>query len=121
MASELKILDPASNPFPKEPAYDVPSAPFKIFQIAEYGSIILITFMPAGKPVFNRNIYAYNNSGDLLWIIESPSLNPKVEDPYIYLAWNKENQCIRVERFGGSRWRLDIETGKVEFMEISER
>lgn len=119
--ANIKLLDPTQNPFPGRSSFEKPKAPHTIFQIAEFGPVILITFMPRGKPGFNNNVYAYDKSGDLLWIVSSPSLDPTIEDPYIYLAWSDERQCLLLTSWSGSYWDLDANTGHVKYLGSNQR
>ena len=121
MGTEFNILNPGQNPFTGQRSYEVPNQPHKIYQIAKFGEIILITYLAAGKPALNKNVYAYDKAGNVLWIIETQSLDEKIDDPYIYVAFSEKYQCVRVEKYGGSYWRLDVETGKVTYLGSSQR
>ena len=105
-----------SNPFPGSPSFQSPQVPYRIKEIFEAAELILIRYVADSKTVFNANIYAYQKTGKLEWIIEPAFLDAELEDPYVYLGWSVKHKGITVQTFGGNFGLLDLETGVVNFI-----
>ena len=68
--------------------------PYEIVDVVNYQSLIIVRIEPAIGNIFNKNIYAFAENGDVKWQIEESPHGTQEDKPYTSLTIDKENKII---------------------------
>lgn len=109
---------PISHPlFGSRPDYAKPSVPSSAIQVAEVDDAILVIFEPDGKNVkLEANIYCYEKSGDLRWIVK-----PVKDDRFVSIWWDEEHGKPGAISSWGTYVVLDMKTGDWTWVDFRDR
>lgn len=84
--------------------------------IARCGSVYVVTTVDPGKDTESRNLYAYDEDGELLWRAPDRSFPSAPVCPYIAVE-RVDDERVRVWDLNGVIYEMDARTGNV----LSER
>ncbi|MBX3023105.1 MAG: hypothetical protein KF799_15625 [Bdellovibrionales bacterium] len=82
----------------------------------DYKGLHLVLFWSVQRPFTNSNIHAFNDQGDLVWIVSPVVPNERGENPYSSFTWSPLRNKIGLISFYGSIVVLDETNGHVELL-----
>ncbi len=90
-----------------------PSIPSKVREAFEIDNRILVRYTPLDLITMNSNVYCYDKSGNLLWIVEPTFPDRENSDHYVAILWSEEHKNVALHSSRGNRVLVDIRTGKI--------
>ncbi|MBX3023101.1 MAG: hypothetical protein KF799_15605 [Bdellovibrionales bacterium] len=90
------------------------------FLQADYKGLHIVMFWSTSNSFTNSNVHAFNDKGELVWIVSPIVPDNRADSPYSSFTWSPRRNQICLIGYSGAIAALDDTNGSVELLKQSD-